>query len=427
MKRPSSDPLPIRPRGALAARQRPPGSRSIAHRALVAAALAEGPSRLAGISESDDTRAMREGLRLLGVSIEHGLAAWTVHGTGGQLRAPDRVLDVGASGSTARFLTAVATLADGPVVIDGSPRMCERPIAALVTALEALGARSEILGQGGCPPVRVAGGGLPGGRARVDARRSSQFVSGIALAAPCAQRDVELELVDGTLVSRPFVELTLEVMDAFGAEADLRGDELRVRAGSGYSARDYTVEPDAQAAVYAFAAAAIAGGRMRVEGLGRASQQTDLRLLDVLARMGCHVDRHEDAIVVERLPREPLRGVEVDGRDIPDAVLALAVVALFAEGPTTVRGIGHLRIKESDRLAALEQEIRRLGAEARTGADWLRIEPAPLRGADIETYDDHRMAMSFALAGLRVPGVRIRDPDCVAKTWPDYFAALESW
>ncbi|MDX1648807.1 MAG: 3-phosphoshikimate 1-carboxyvinyltransferase, partial [Myxococcota bacterium] len=352
--------------------------------------------------------------------------AWTVHGRDGRLHAPGRPLDVGASGTTARFLTAAATLADGPVVVDGSPRMRERPIGALVGTLAALGAPAEAQGPGGCPPVRVAGGGLPGGRARIDARRSSQYVSALLLVGPCARRDLELELVDGALVSRPFVELTLEVMDAFGAEAAFTPAGLRVRAGVGYAARDYAVEPDAQAAVYGFAAAAIAGGRVRVEGLPADSRQTDLRLLDVLARMGCRVRREAAAVVVERPPHVPLVGVEVDGADIPDAVLALAVVALFAEGPTTVRGIGHLRLKESDRLAALETELRRLGARAEAGPDWLRIEPAPLHGAAVDTYDDHRMAMSFALAGLRVPGVAVRDPGCVAKTWPGFFAALEA-
>lgn len=420
------DPHPVRPRGPLDARLRPPGSRSIANRALVAAALAEGTSRLAGVTESDDTRAMREGLGALGVAVEAGPEAWTVRGTGGRLHAPPGVLDVGASGTTARFLTAVATLADGPVVVDGTARMRERPIEALARALRDLGAPAEVQGHGGCPPVRVAGGGLPGGRARVDARRSSQYVSGILLAAPRAARDVELELVDGVLVSRPFVDLTLEVMAAFGADAGWTDGGLRVRAGVGYAPRDYAVEPDAQAAVYAFAAAAIAGGRVRVEGIPATSRQTDLRLLDVLAAMGCRVTREADAVVVERAPEAALAGREVKGGDIPDAVLALAVVALFAEGPTTVREIGHLRIKESDRLAALETELRRLGARAEAGPDWLRIEPAPLHGAVVETYDDHRMAMSFALAGLRVPGVAIRDPGCVAKTWPGFFAALEA-
>jgi 3-phosphoshikimate 1-carboxyvinyltransferase len=268
--------------------------------------------------------------------------------------------------------------------------------------------------------VRVAGGGLRGGRAQIDARRSSQFVSAVLLAAPCAREDVVLEPVGGVVVSRPYVDLTLAVMRAFGADAGWDGAALRVAAGTGYRGCAYAVEPDASAAAYAFAAAAIAGGRVRVEGLPRDSLQADLGLLAVLERMGCAVEREPHAIAVRG---GRLVGVDIDMNAMPDAVLALAVVALFAEGPT--RNVANLRIKETDRLAALERELGRLGARAHALADGLEIEPGPLHGAAIETYDDHRMAMAFALAGLRVPGVVIREPGCVAKTWPDYFEALE--
>jgi 3-phosphoshikimate 1-carboxyvinyltransferase len=302
--------------------------------------------------------------------------------------------------------------------------MRERPIQELVDSLRALGADCEARSPGGCPPVRVAGGGLPGGRARIDARRSSQYLSGILLAAPYADRDVELTLVEGVLVSRPFVELTLDVMRAFGAAASWHDEELRVRAGSPYQPRVYFVEPDAQSAVYGFAAAAIAGGRVQVDGIPAESRQTDLLFLGALESMGCRVERKPDAIEVHG-PERSLRGVEIDMNAMPDAALALAVVALFAEGATTMRNIANLRIKETDRLAALEAQLRRLGGAATTGPDWLRIEPAPLHGATIDTYDDHRIAMAFALAGLRVPGVAIRDPGCVSKTWPNYFDVLE--
>jgi 3-phosphoshikimate 1-carboxyvinyltransferase len=390
----------------------------------VAAALADGESRLEGAAGSDDTDAMREGLCELGARITVTPGAWNVAGVGGRFGAPGATLDARASGTTARFLTAAATLAAGPVMIDGTPRMRERPIQDLVDALRALGAECEAQSPGGCPPVRVAGGGLPGGRTRIDARRSSQYLSGILLAAPYAERDVELTLLEGVLVSRPFVELTLEVMGAFGADASWQPGGLRVRAGSPYQPRVYPVEPDAQSAVYGFAAAAIAGGRVRVDGIPAKSRQTDLRFLEVLESMGCRVERRPDAIEV-RSPEGSLRGVEIDMNAMPDAALALAVVALFAEGATTIRNIANLRIKETDRLAALETELRRLGGTATSGPDWLRIEPAPLHGATIETYDDHRIAMAFALAGLRVPGVAIRDPGCVSKTWPNYFDALE--
>jgi 3-phosphoshikimate 1-carboxyvinyltransferase len=426
---PLPDPYPIRPRGPLDARVRPPGSRSLTNRALLTAALARGESVLSGATESDDALAMREGLRALGVPIRVDRETWSVSGCAGRLPARGRVnVDVRASGTTARFLTAAATLtpAGVEVVLDGSARMRERPIGDLAAALRGLGAAVETLGPGGCPPVRVRGGGLAGGAIAIDAKRSSQYVSGVLLAAPCAACDVELSLVEGRLVSRPFVDLTLQVMNEFGADAGWTADGgLRVAHG-GYAGRRYAIEPDAQAAVYAFAAAAITGGRVVVEGIGAASRQPDLRVLEVLERMGCRVRRGADAIELAA-PAGALTGVSCDGDPMPDAVLALAVVALFANGPTEIRNLGTLRIKESDRLAALETEIRRLGGRAEAGPDWLRIEPAPLRGAAIETYADHRMAMSFALAGLAVPGLAIRDPGCVAKTWPGFFAALERW
>jgi 3-phosphoshikimate 1-carboxyvinyltransferase len=426
---PLPDPLPIRPRGHLDARVRLPGSRSLTNRALLTAALARGESVLSGATESDDAAAMREGLRALGVPIRVAGDTWTIAGCGGRLPAGGRVdVDVRASGTTARFLTAAATLtpAGAEVVLDGVARMRERPIGDLAAALRALGADVETLGPGGCPPVRVRGGGLAGGAIAIDAKRSSQYVSGVLLAAPCAARDVAISLVEGKLVSRPFVDLTLQVMGEFGADAGWTADGgLRVARG-GYTGRRYAIEPDAQAAVYAFAAAAIAGGRVRVEGIGAASRQPDLRILEVFERMGCRVRREAEAIELAA-QRGELRGVVCDGDPMPDAVLALAVVALFAQGPTEIRNVANLRIKETDRLAALETEIRRLGGGAEAGPDWLRVEPRPLSGAAIESYADHRMAMSFALAGLALPGVSIRDPGCVAKTWPGFFAALESW
>ncbi len=418
------DRVEIRPSGPLDGRLRPPGSKSVTNRALLAAALADGESRLSGALASDDTEAMCGALAALGVEVKRDGADWRVAGCGGQLRAPASALDARASGTTARFLTAAATLADGAVTIDGAPRMRERPIDDLVRALRELGAEIEILGERGCPPLRVAGGGLPGGRARIAADRSSQFVSAVLLAAPYALRDVELE-ASGAIVSRPYIDLTLQVMDAFGARARWSGERsLRVEAGALYRARAYAVEADASAATYPMAAAAITGGRVRIDGFDPASRQPDWKLADVLAEMGCEIARSAEVLEV-RGPSGALRGIEVDMNDLPDAVLTLAVVALFASGPTTVRNVGNLRIKETDRLSALERELAKLGARVQTGPDWLTIEPGAPRPAEIETYDDHRMAMAFSLAGLRIPGVVIRDPACVAKTWPDYFAALE--
>ena len=419
------DALPIAPRGPLDAEVALPGSKSISNRALVAAALAEGESRLEGLLESEDIAVMRDALAALGAGLAPaGADAWSVRGTGGRLRTPGRTLDVRASGTAARFLAALATLAPGPVTVDGTPRLRERPVADLADALVRLGARVEVLGPGGCPPLRVGGGGLEGGAAPVDARRSSQTVSAILLVAPYARKDVRLELVEGALVSRPYVGVTLQVMRAFGAEVDWpEGGPIAVRAGRPYRARHFAVEPDASTAAYFFCAAAIAGGRVRVRGLPGDSAQADAGLLAVLERMGCRVVREAGAVEV-RGPAGGLAGIDVDMNAMPDAALALAVTAAFARGPTRIRNVAHLRIKESDRLAALEAELCKLGCRARAGPDELRIEPGPLHGAAIETYDDHRMAMAFALAGLRVPGVVIRNPGCVAKSWPKYFEAL---
>jgi len=420
------DKLSIAPRGPFEASVRVPGSKSITNRALLIAALAKGESQLLGALASDDTRVMREALDALGCAVEMGREAWRVRGTGGALRAPKGPLLVGNSGTTARFLTAAAALADGPVVIDGSARMRERPIDDLTRSLVALGVPVAILGRGGCPPVRVGGGGLPGGEVEIDASRSSQYVSALLLSAPHAAEDLALRFAGGTLVSRPYVELTLQVMRAFGAEAgwseDGRG--LRVRAGHPYRGRSFSIEPDASSAAYPFCAAAIAGGRVRVEGIPPDSVQADFALLEILEQMGCRVRRAGDFAEVEG-PSGPLRGIDVDMNDLPDAVLAVAVVAAFAEGETHIRNVANLRIKETDRLAALEAELRKLGANARTGEDSLSITPGPPRAAEIETYDDHRMAMAFALAGLRIPGVVILDPGCVSKTWPEYFSVLE--
>jgi len=420
--------LPIAPRGPLDARVRVPGSKSQSNRALVAAALAEGASALRGGLTSDDTRVMQEGLRALGVPLDTTGDTWRVTGVAGRLRAPQGPLFTGNSGTTARFLTAAACLADGPVVIDGDARMRERPIDDLTRALEKLGAVCSVEGSNGCPPVRVAGGGLRGGAAVIDARRSSQYVSAVLLAAPYAARDVSLRFEGGVVVSRPYVDLTLDLMRDFGADAAWETDGgLRVAAPRPYRGRSYAIEADASSAAYPFCAAAVVGGRVRVEGISPGSRQPDLGLLGLLERMGCTVLRGPDWAEVRRDPQTPLRGIDVDMNALPDAVLALAVVALFAQGPTRIRNVANLRIKETDRLHALETELRALGADARADADSLSVEPPETpRPARVRTYDDHRMAMAFALAGLRAPGVVILDPGCVSKTWPGYFQMLEA-
>ena len=426
------DRLEITPRGPVDGRPRVPGSKSITNRALLLAALADGDSVLRGGLHSDDTVVMRQALDAMGIPLReetgvHDEPLWHVGGRGGRFDAPGHPLDCGNSGTTVRFLTAALTLADAPITVDGNARMRERPISDLVAALRALGAELTLEGVDECPPVRLHGGGLPGGRAIIDGSRSSQYVSAVLQAAPYAASDVELDFKDGVVVSRPYIDLTLEVMREFGAEADWTSEaSLRVTAGRCYAARDFVIEPDASSAAYPFAAAAIAGGRVTVDGVRPDSHQADFKILGLLERMGCRVERDGDSVTLTG-PEGQLRALgRVDMNDFPDAVLAYAVVCAFADGPTTIEDVYNLRIKETDRLDALETELQKLGVTARAGHDSLHIEPGPMHGAEIETYDDHRMAMSFALAGLRVPGVVILDPGCVSKTWPGFFAAFDA-
>jgi 3-phosphoshikimate 1-carboxyvinyltransferase len=401
---------------------RPPGSKSFTNRALVVAALASGgATRLSDPLEADDTVAMRECLRGLGVLIDDVDDPWLVLGTGGHLTAPGSPLDARASGTTARFVTAAAVLADGPVTIDGTARMRQRPMAHLLDALTELGA--NVTSNGGYPPVTITPARLHGGEVTIDGSASSQFVSALLMLAPMLPATTTIRLAGGVVVSRPYLTSTLEVMEAFGAEVEDLGDAFRV-APTGYRKTHYDIEADASAAAYPLVAAAITGGVVSIEGIPASSTQADLALVDVLETMGCTVERGASRIVLAATGRG-LRGVDVDMNLAPDAVLALSVACLFADGPSRIRNVGNLRIKETDRLLALETEIRRMGADAAVEGDDLLITPGPLHGAAIETYDDHRMAMSFALTGLRVPGVEIIDPGCVAKTWPSFFDVLD--
>jgi 3-phosphoshikimate 1-carboxyvinyltransferase len=342
-----------------------PGSKSLTNRALVVAALASGDSELVRPLVSYDTAVMVEALHALGCEIDPAHETWRVKGRRGRLQRSPAAVYAANSGTTLRFLTAAAALANGPVVIDGSPRMRERPIEDLAHALTQLGVRVDVLGENGCPPVRVQGGDFGGGRATIDASRSSQYVSAVLLAAPYARNDVQLDLRDGILVSRPYVELTLQIMRVFGADVRWTGDDaIRVSRDHRYEGRRYAIEPDASSAVYPFCAAAVTSGQARVEGIPADSIQADFAILDILEQMGCKVVRGKDYVEV-RGPLGRLIPVDVDMNDLPDAALAIAVVALFAGGTTRIRNVANLRIKESNRLLALETELRRLGANAR--------------------------------------------------------------
>ncbi len=400
---------------------RPPGSKSITNRALIAAALATGGSRLTNPLRSDDTAAMIGCLQNLGVDISVAGDGFEVR-SDGTLRGSGR-LDVRASGTTARFITAAAALADGPSIIDGTARMRERPVGPLVAALRDLGARIDADRDASYPPVRTSGGGIPGGRTTIDGTVSSQFISAVLLSAPRAERAVTIHMSEGT-VSRPYLTTTLEVMASFGADARWIGPDTITVAPTGYRPTSFEVEADASAAVYPWAAAAITGATITVTGIHPGSTQADMSALSVLESMGSVVTTTGRGIAVTGPPR--LGGVDADLNHCPDAALGLAVVATFARSPTRFTNIANLRVKETDRLAALETELTRLGARVETGADWIEIHPGPPRPARVRTYDDHRMAMSFAIAGLVRPGIVIEDPECVAKTWPGFFDMLES-
>lgn len=401
---------------------RPPGSKSATNRALVLAALADrGVTRLWGALEADDTVVMRQALRSLGVMIDDVDDPWLVLGTGGDLAVPADKIDVGASGTTARFITAVAALVPGTVEIDGTARMRERPIADLTDALESMGAVIETTD--GAPPVRIVGGGVSGGSVRIDGSRSSQFVSALLMIGPMLDEATEIEIV-GPLVSKRYVSTTIEMMRAFGAEVSETEVGYRV-APTGYSKTHIEIEADASAAAYPLVAAAITGGEVAIEGIPPHSTQPDLALVGVLEQMGCEV-RHTDARLELKGPPDGLSPVEVDMGLAPDASLALSVACLFARGESRIRGLSTLRLKETDRLEALWTELTRVGAGARIEGDGLVVVPGDLRPAKIETYDDHRMAMSFALVGLKAAGIEIVDPGCVSKTWPEFFAMLEA-
>jgi 3-phosphoshikimate 1-carboxyvinyltransferase len=404
---------------------RVPGSKSLTNRALLIAALANGPTTLSNALFSDDSRYFAQALASLGFMVQQDEAAETIRvaGQGGRIPAETAELYIGNAGTAARFLTAFLTLGGGRYVLDGSARMRERPLADLLEGLRQLGARAE--SATGCPPVMVTAAGLPGGRAQVAGDVSSQYLSGLLLVAPYAQAPVELVVARG-LNSQPYVDLTLAIMADFGVNVTREGYERFCVAPARYQAQaSYAIESDASAASYFLAAPAVLGGRVRVENFSRRSRQGDVAFVDVLAQMGCAVAEVDNALAVSGPALGQLRGVEVDMRHIPDTAQTLAAIAPFANSPTVIRGIASARMKETDRVAAMVTELRRLGVKVDEYPDGLKIYPAEhIAPVTVETYDDHRMAMAFALTGLRAEGVSIANPSCVAKTFPNFFEVL---
>lgn len=421
------DPLVVPPfAGPVDAVVRPPGSKSLTNRALVTAALADGRSVLDGALRADDTLAMVRCLRALGAGIAEGdEGRWlTVDGVDGRPPVEGALLDARLSGTTSRFVAPVACLADATVVLDGGEPLRRRPMADLLDALEVLGAAVEPLGEPGCLPVQLAARGLAGGTVEVAGDVSSQFLSGLMLSGPCMRKGLTVGLTTD-LVSRPYVEMTAAVMRSFGAEVEVGTREVTVRSGGYRPVGRYVVEPDASAASYWFALAAVTGGRVRVEGLGSGSSQGDLRFADLLAQMGAAVEITSTHTEVRGTG--VLHGIDVDMADCSDTAQTLAAVAAYADGPTRVTGIGFIRGKETDRVAAVVTELQRLGVGASEDADGFTVHPGRPHGGVVQTYDDHRMAMSFAvLAAGADPSdpVQVADPGCVAKTYPGFWDDL---
>jgi 3-phosphoshikimate 1-carboxyvinyltransferase len=399
-----------------------PGSKSISNRALLLAAMARGETRVHNLLDSDDTRYMRQALRQLGVRIEDSSETCLVRGCSGPIHSGEKPvhLDLGLAGTAIRPLAAALTLGKGRFVLDGIERMRERPIAPLVDGLRQLGADIRYLGNEGFPPIEVIGTGLEGGRVTMPGNLSSQFLTSLLMAAPFAAGPVQVEIA-GEQVSKPYLAITLHLMRQFGVDVHTDDYQQFEISPAAYEAPgDYLVEGDASSASYFLAAGAIRGPGLRVHGLGRDSVQGDLAFLDVLEKMGAHVQRDSTSIFVA--PGQ-LNGVDMDLNEIPDAAMTVAVLALFATGPTRLRNIYSWRVKETDRLAAMSTELRKLGATVIEGRDFLEITPPErILPAEIDTYGDHRIAMCFSLACLGGVPVVIRDPDCVGKTFPDYFA-----
>ena len=409
----------IIPRSRVEARVRVPGSKSLTHRAFIAAALARGRSRITNFLECEDTGYTARGLQALGVQMEREGETMVISGTGG-LFPPSlgiKTIFLGNSGTSCRLLLSIAVLARGDYLLTGSPRLHNRPIGELVQALDKLGAGTLRPAPNGCPPVALKARGLKGGKVAISGRQSSQFISSVLLAAPYAEQDVEIEVL-GEMVSQPYIDLTIEIMERFGVSVVREGTRhFKVVAGKGYQACSLTIEGDISNASYFWAAAAVTEGSVTITDLNPGdTRQGDLAILEVLEAMGCRVERGPDWVTVQG---GPLQGIDLDMKSIPDLVPTVAALALLAKGRTVIRNVPHLRLKESDRLGAVANEWHRLGGRVDELPDGLVIQGGlKLTGVEVDPHDDHRLAMSLAVIGLRVPGIRIRQAECVNKSFP---------
>jgi 3-phosphoshikimate 1-carboxyvinyltransferase len=408
----------------LSAAVRVPGSKSLTNRALLIASLARGKTRLTNALFSDDSCCFARALQTLGfdVQLDEANRQMTVTGLGGKIPARYAELFIGNAGTAARFLSAFLTLGRGQYILDGDSRMRERPIQDLIDALQQLGV--ELKARNNFPPVEIFAKGLSGGETRMAGNASSQFLSALLMVAPYASSPIEIE-VTTELNSKPYVDMTIAIMQDFGVQVERQGDEHFVIKPSFFSPlTSYQIESDASAASYFFAAPAICGGTVRVENVSRTSKQGDIAFLDILQQMGCIIEEGNNFIEVTGT--QPIHGVEVDMRDLPDTAQTLATIAPFASSPTRIRGIASARVKETDRVHATCTELTRLGVRVEEHEDGMTIYPCDnIQPTTIQTYHDHRMAMAFSLIGLRVPDISIDNPSCVSKTFPNFFEVLD--
>lgn len=403
-----------------------PGSKSLSNRALLLAALCKDETRLINLLHSEDTERMIEALTQLGISITVDGNECRVRGNDGLFSPPnDRNFFLGNAGTAIRPLTAMLAMVGGEFIIDGDEYMRERPIHHLIEALEQLGVRAEYLGKPNCPPLKIHGGKIKGGKVRIKGDVSSQYLTALLMSLPLANKNSEIEVI-GEQVSKPYLDLTLDIMAKFGVTAEHENHQYFTITGQQkyQSPGQYLIEGDASSASYFFAAAAIKGGTVRVNGIGKESVQGDIDFLDVIEQMGARVNKSDTWVEVTG---QQLQGIDLDLNHIPDAAMTIATMALFAKGRTAIRNIYNWRVKETDRMHAMSTELRKLGAQVETGHDFIIIDPPEqIQPAEIDTYGDHRIAMAFSLAALQNTRITINNPEVTAKTFPNYFELFES-
>ena len=414
--------IEIRPKQVNDARVNVPGSKSLTHRILIAAALSDGTCNIHNGLKSEDTLYTLAALQQLGARIDDEGDRLVIHGTKGLLKANTDPVYLGNSGTSMRLLTAVAALGQGTYTLTGTERMGERPIQDLIEGLNQIGVVARSAENNGCPPVSVVGGKIHGGKIALKCGISSQFLSALLLIAPYTISGVEINVIEGP-VSKPYVDITVDVMEKFGVAVMREGyDRFSIDGGQVYQAGSHFVEPDCSQAGYFWAAAAITGAGVHVKGIIKDSHQGDVRFAEILQAMGCKLFYEKDGI---KVVGGPLSGITADMADMPDMVPTLAVVAAFAEGTTVIKNVPHLKAKESDRLGSVVAELNKIGIDAECDDTGMTIRGGPAHGAEIDTYGDHRMAMSFALAGLKVPGIFIKDERCVEKSFPNFWEVFE--